>query len=1015
MRLALIVAMPFLGALLPILLARSSRRVSTVGTALTALTGLIILLTHAPEVLSGQTVEFTCQWVPQLGMNFDLRLDGLALLMAGLILSIGILIIIYAKYYLAKDEPVGVFYTYLLLFQGAMVGISLSNNALCLLVFWELTSLASFLLIGFWKHLPAGRQGARMALLVTGGGGLALTAGMLLLGQVAGSYRLDEIIANSNVVKASPWYPLILGLVALGCFTKSAQFPFQFWLPRAMAAPTPVSAYLHSATMVKAGVFLLARLWPALSGTDWWSYLITSTGLITMLVGSTSALFKSDLKAMMAYSTVSHLGLMTMMLGWGTQAGVIACLFHLLNHAIFKAALFMNVGIIDHGTGTREIARLGGLWKWMPMTSGVALLALAANAGIPPLNGFISKELLLEEAWQLRFMGQPAVMAVLITLASLFAVAYSLRFFVSVYMGDDRRLEHTPHAPGAGLAFSSTLLAIVSLAIGLFPGPLAEPLIQSAVDSCLATAEHAHVHLNLWHGMNPAVYSSIVALMLGLVLYNRFTESQRLWKRFFDVDGKNVFDHLVDRTVVSCQRFTNLLQNGVLPNYLAVMLAATMAITGLCFVTSTWHTGERPMLPVNLLSLTLTGILLAASLATVAYHRQRILSLMATNVVGLITCIGFIYLSAPDLALTQISVEVVTLILILLAMFFLPRQSPVESSQLRLWRDGSLALVAGLGMTGLTWAVLRIDMQRHLATYFIDQSKPAGGGANVVNVILVDFRGFDTFSEVAVLSASALIIYALLDGMMHGAWSHQLRQWVPDHHRTPEKHPKLMMIPSRVMLPMALLVAAYIFLRGHNDPGGGFVAGLMVTIALVVQYMVSSYKWADERIHVDAHAWIAMGLLLVTGTSAAAMVMGYPFLTNAHGHLQLPVLGDVGISSAMSFDAGVLMAVVGSMMLILANLARLGPKAKSQVTPEPSSAPTGGEEDSKIACQNPLQQSRGEDLQAGSQTVLIDSLPARSDEKPRAVPQNHPKPVALPVQASASLIGQPNPFLDKDG
>ena len=983
MRLALIVAMPFLGALLPILLARSSRRVSTVGTALTTLIALVILLTHAPEVLSGSAVEFACQWVPQIGMNLDFRLDGLGLLMAGLILSIGLLIIVYAKYYLAEEEPVGVFYTYLLLFQGAMVGIALSNNVLSLLVFWELTSLASFLLIGFWKHLPAGRQGARMALLVTGGGGLALTAGMLLLGQVAGSYRLDQIIANSQVIKSSPWYPLILGLVALGCLTKSAQFPFHFWLPRAMAAPTPVSAYLHSATMVKAGVFLLARLWPALSGTDLWFYLITSAGLITMLVGSMSALFKSDLKAMMAYSTISHLGLMTMMLGWGTQAGVIACLFHLLNHAIFKASLFMNVGIIDHGTGTRELGRLGGLWKWMPVTTGVALLVLAANAGIPPLNGFVSKELLLEEAWHLKFLGQPGVIAVLITTASLFAVAYSLRFFVSVYMGDAGRLKHTPHAPSAGLAFSSTLLALAALAIGLFPESLAQPLIQSAVDSCLANTGHAHVHFKLWHGMNPAVYSSIVAVMLGLVLYNRFAESQWIWGRYFDIDGKKIFDALVSRLIANCQRFTSALQSGNLPNYLAIMLASTMAVAGLCFVTSTWHTGDRPMLPVNLLSLALTGILLAASLATVAFHRQRILSLMATNVVGLITCLGFIYLSAPDLALTQISVEVVTLILILLAMFFLPKQSPIESSQLRLWRDGSLALVAGLGMTGLTWAVLRIDLQRHLATYFIEQSKPAGGGANVVNVILVDFRGFDTFSEVAVLSASALIIYALLDGMMHGAWSHKLRQWVPDHHRSPEKHPKLMMIPTRVMLPMALLVAAYIFLRGHNDPGGGFVAGLMVTIALVMQYMVSSYKWADERIHVDAHAWIAMGLLLVTGTSAAAMVMGYPFLTNAHGHLHLPVLGDIGISSAMSFDAGVLMAVVGAMMLTLANLARLGPKAKNTAT-------------------------------SGSDLVAKVNPESATEKKRADVPQSQSQPLAIPIQTTASLIGQPNPFLDKD-
>jgi multicomponent K+:H+ antiporter subunit A len=941
MRLALIVALPFLGALLPMLLARAGRRVCAVGTGVTTLIALTILLTHAPAIFRGETFDFQWQWVPQIGLNLDFKLDGLGLLMAGLILGIGLLVIIYAKYYLASKEPVGVFFTYLLIFQGAMVGIALSNNALFLLVFWELTSLASFLLIGFWRHLPEGRQGARMALIVTGAGGLSLTGGMLLLGQMAGSYRIDAIIANAAAVKESELYPLAFGLIAIGCFTKSAQFPFHFWLPRAMAAPTPVSAYLHSATMVKAGIFLLARLWPALSGTETWFYCVTTVGAATMMMGAVTALYMTDLKAIVAYSTISHLGLMTMLLGFSSQAAVIACLFHLLNHAVFKASLFMNVGIVDHGTGTRDINRLGGLLRWMPITAAAGLLAVSANAGLPPLNGFLSKELLLEQAWETKFLGIEGILGVLVTVASIFGVAYSLRYFLGVYLGSSDSLPEQPHPPSAGLAFSPTLLALAALAIGLFPAIFAEDLIGSAVGACTAT-ESPDLHFYMWHGWNPAVYSSIVAVMLGLVLVNQWQVSAVVWRMIDRIDGKRIFDSLVNNAERLSLQTTRWLQGGSLPNYLATMLAATLAISGLVFWTSSWQQGTRPLLPVNVLSLTIGGLLAVAALATAIFHRYRLLSFIAANVVGLIICIGFVYLSAPDLALTQMSVEIVTLILILLAMFFLPKDTPCETPQWRKWRDAILSGLAGIGMAGLSWAMMRIDLSRDLANYFIQQSKPAGGGSNIVNVTLVDFRGFDTFSEIAVLSIAALTIYSLLDGAIHGPAARRLDDWAPDQPRTKEKHPNLMKIPTRVLLPMALLVGAYIFLRGHNEPGGGFVAGLVATIAMVIQYMVSGYSWADERIRIDAHTWIALGLLLAAATGIGSMVMGYPFLTNAHGYFHLPLVGDLGLSSALLFDAGVFLSVVGAVMLTLANLARLGRRAeKAAQRSSGSPKPTG--------------------------------------------------------------------------
>ncbi|MEM7319484.1 MAG: proton-conducting transporter membrane subunit, partial [Pseudomonadota bacterium] len=334
MSLFLLAALPFIGAVFPPLLIRAGRNASASAAGMTTFLALVGLIVNAPAVMRGETITAKFDWLPGLGLNANFFLDGLGLLFAGLILGIGLLIILYARFYLSREDPMGQFYAYLLLFQGAMVGIVLSDNILLLLVFWELTSLSSFLLIGYWKHLPEGRQGARMALAVTGSGGLAMIAGMLILGHIVGSYDLTVILQNKEAIQASPYYLPALILILLGCFTKSAQFPFHFWLPHAMAAPTPVSAYLHSATMVKAGLFLLARMWPVLSGTSEWFYLVTTTGLITMLIGAVIGLFKDDLKALLAFSTVSHLGLIAMLLGFGTKIAAVAAVFHIINERL---------------------------------------------------------------------------------------------------------------------------------------------------------------------------------------------------------------------------------------------------------------------------------------------------------------------------------------------------------------------------------------------------------------------------------------------------------------------------------------------------------------------------------------------------------------------------------------------------------------------------------------------------------------------------------------------------------
>ncbi len=438
MSLALVTLLPFLGAVLPALMIRSGREACAIATGTVNLLALALLLTHVPAVLRGEAVAVSWPWIETLGLNVQFRVDGLGLLFGGLILGIGLLVVVYARFYLSSRDSMGNFFTYLLLFQGAMVGVVLSNNVLLLLIFWELTSLSSFLLIGFWGHTAAGRQGARMALTVTALGGLALIGGLLLLGKIAGSYEISGILVSGDLVRESPLYPAVLALILVGCFTKSAQFPFHFWLPHAMAAPTPVSAYLHSATMVKAGVFLLARLWPVLSGTDYWFYSVTTVGLITMLLGAVLALYKDDLKAVLAYSTVSHLGLMTMLLGFNSQLAVVACVFHVLNHATFKAALFMNAGIVDHEVGTRDLSRLGGLRRLMPVTALLGGLAAFSMAGLPPMNGFLSKEMMLEEAAHTEWAGLPWLLPGLVVVASLFSFAYSIRDVTHVYFGKPR-------------------------------------------------------------------------------------------------------------------------------------------------------------------------------------------------------------------------------------------------------------------------------------------------------------------------------------------------------------------------------------------------------------------------------------------------------------------------------------------------------------------------------------------------------------------------------------------------
>lgn len=927
MSLLLIVLLPFIGAIFAALSIRAGRNACSIAALATTLTSLTLLLTHAPAVFRGEVVTARYEWLPALGLNVNFFIDGLGLFFAGLILGIGALIIIYARAYLSKDDPMGRFMAYLLLFQGAMVGIVLSDNILLLLVFWELTSLSSFLLIGYWNHLPEGRQGARMALAVTGAGGLSLIGGMLILGNIAGSYDLTVILESGEAIRQSPMYLPALLLILGGCFTKSAQFPFHFWLPHAMAAPTPVSAYLHSATMVKAGIFLMARLWPALAGTEEWFYLVTTAGLTTMVIAAWIALFKDDLKGLLAFSTVSHLGLITMLLGFGTPMAAVVAVFHILNHATFKAALFMTAGIVDHEAGTRDIKRLGGLLFLMPITGTIAMVTAASMAGLPLLNGFLSKEMMLEEASHTLWLGQNWVVPVLATLGALFSVAYSFRYIFHVFLGKERHdYPHHPHDPPFLMWAPPALLAVLVVLIGILPALVAGPLVAT-VSAAVIGGPLPEYSLALWHGFTPALLMSVIAVAGGALLLWRHRQVKAIRESVPRPEAKTIFETAIGVLVTLAGQVTNRLQNGSLQGYLAWLVGAALVVGYAGYFGTTSAPGGRPSLPAPPLAIVAWVLLIAASIGVVAMHRQRLYTLLLVSVVGLIVSLGFLYFSAPDLALTQISVEVATVILMLLALNFLPKATPAESSMPRKARDGVLAGLAGLGVGGAVWAVMTRDFET-ISGYFLENSKTGGGGTNVVNVILVDFRGFDTFGEITVLGIAALVIFALLDSAMHGECRRKLMSWQFETARAADRHPLMMVVVARVMLPLALMVGVYIFLRGHNEPGGGFIAGLVVAIALIMQYMASGLGWATQRIRIDYHATIGLGVLIAALTGVGAWLADRPFLTSDFGYFTLPLVGTFELATAMLFDTGVFLTVVGAVMLALANLSRIGMKAE---------------------------------------------------------------------------------------
>lgn len=724
--------------------------------------GLFIWFLNNAEQALGPGIAERWPWAPLPGAALSFRLDGLSLLMALIISGVGALILLYAGGYMQGNAQAGRLYALLPAFMASMLGLVLADNLIALFIFWELTSVTSFLLIGWHFREERSRAAALQALIITGGGGLALLAGFVLIGLVSGTWEIAALAAQAGTLQESALYLPILLLLWLGAASKSAQFPFHFWLPGAMVAPPPVSAYLHSATMVKAGVYLLARLSPALSGTDEWSLLFTVTGLITLLLGGYLSLKQDDMKRMLAYSTVSSLGLLVTLLGLGSKLATEAAVLYLLAHALYKGALFMVAGAIDHATGTRDMRRLRGLSRALPTSALAAALAGLSMAGVPLLVGFVAKEFIYEAALA---GGDFAWLLTLLLLAgNVVFVFVAQQMTLRIFAGTALRYEHF-HAPGIALWAGPLLLAALGLALGLLPEVTAT-LAGAAAQAIYGAPVTIHLFV-LPGSINPMLVLSVVTLVIGVLLYRRRVAHEP-WLEWLDQGPQLGPEAGFRRLMVSLPRFaervTAFLQNGRLRTYVLTVVGAWLLLLAL-----TWATRGGPGLPSDLPQ-RLAGLrfheivlvlVIFAGLAGAMTAGTLLVLIVSLGVVGVGTAIIFILFGAPDLAMTQFSIETLGVILFVLVLYRLPgmvRLSPRGT----VLRDSVVAVLAGGVVTLLILVITDTPLVSPLKSWFAAASEPLGHGHNVVNVILVDFRGFDTLGEITVLGIAAIGIFALL-------------------------------------------------------------------------------------------------------------------------------------------------------------------------------------------------------------------------------------------------------------
>ncbi|NLI83754.1 MAG: putative monovalent cation/H+ antiporter subunit A [Deltaproteobacteria bacterium] len=713
------------------------------------------------RIQAGETLFFPYPWLSPLGIGLSFRLDGLSLLFALLITGIGTFVCLYSAGYLAGHPDLGKFYGALFAFMASMLGLVLSDNLVALFVFWELTSVTSYLLIGFDSEREAARRAALQALLVTGAGGLALLAAFVLMQQAAGSFEIAILVERSPDLRTSPLYAAIIFLVLTGAATKSAQFPFHFWLPNAMEAPTPVSTYLHAATMVKGGVYLLARLSPVLGGTDLWRDWLIPLGTVTMLTGAWLSLVQVDLKRILAHTTVGALGACVLLIGMGTQGSLQACMVFLLAHGLYKGSLFLVAGIVDHETGTRNAADLGRLGRAMPLTCIGALLAALSSAGVYPFLGFLGKELLYESTLVgfTPVLLAPCAVAAGIAFAGMGAVVGVRPFFSA-----QGRFSGQPHDPSPGMWVGPVLLGMVGLLFGLFHGPLHSALITPAVRSCILQA--GDIPTPSWHGLDVKLALSALSLLMGGALYWKWSALRgRLcrWRNVGRYGPAAGYDHALCLLEAFARRQTRFFQSGRLNVYLIIVICTAVALLACALVRDNISFSDLVLqrwADVKTYEAVIAAILLTATVVTVR-AQSMLVAVVALGVVGYCVAVVYLLFSAPDVAMTQFAIETLSVILLMVVLLRLPRLRTFSTSRQRL-RDALVAVSAGLITTLLVLVVTTQARNPKLADFYARNSLVLAKGRNVVNVILVDFRGFDTLGEITVLAVAAIGVYSLV-------------------------------------------------------------------------------------------------------------------------------------------------------------------------------------------------------------------------------------------------------------
>jgi multicomponent Na+:H+ antiporter subunit A len=869
------------------------------------------LASSAGRVFDGVPVTTGFEWLPQAGLEVSFRMDGLGLLFALIVLGIGAAVMAYGARYFAPGDPrkASRYLSLLTFFAASMLGLVLADDLVLLFVFWELTSISSFFLIG---GKGEGGPGATRAFLTTALGGLALFAGVALVGAAAGSFALTDVLADPSAVAGSTLAPATIVLLLLAAFTKSAQFPFHYWLPGAMVAPTPVSTYLHAATMVKAGIYLMFRFTPVYGGMPLWRNTLVLVGLGTAVFGAVVALRRTDLKGLLAYSTVSQLGFLTGLIGIGTPLALAAAALHTLAHALYKATLFMTVGVVDHEAGTRDLRELGGMRRFLPVTAVAGGLAAISMAGLPPLLGFISKEeafaAFLEADGPVWLAGVGATLAVL---ASIGTFAYSARYYLGTFEGPVRTEAH--RAP-LGFEVPALVTALGGITLGLTV-PWLDPVVNAvSVDT---TGVSAELHLALWHGLTMPLLLSGIVVAGGLVLVYRRTLVERFQERFTTPSAESVFDRVYDRTLAFGGWVGRPAGWDAPMTYLAPILAIAF-VAGATLLTRYGDVGGSPATSER--ADWAIVVLLAGGIAGVVQARSRMAAVAMLGLTGFTVAGWFVLLGAPDLALTQLLIETLTVVLVVLVFRHLPPAFPRGGR-----RRKTLAAVVAVALGTFTGvATYLLTGRRELSdtgAQFLAEGEGLTGGANVVNTILVDFRALDTLGEIAVLAIAAAGMVAIVRMPERGGIS---RPAVRDRDLEPVRHlPLVGMIDSPILrtamtllAPAMVIASLWLLVRGHDAVGGGFIGGLTAGSAVVLLFISRGHERVWQSRFLRAIPLLGGGLVVAVLYGFGGLLLAGAFLAGAK--VSLPF--GIDIAASLLFDIGVFLVVVGLMTTILRHL-----------------------------------------------------------------------------------------------